>query len=174
MARHPRWVRRFLPPEDLAALQEAIAAAERQTSGEIRVHLERRLPRGRPSPPAGGRAPAAGGRAAAAAGADPALERAGEVFVRLGMTRTAGRNGVLVYLAVEDHRLAIVGDQAVHAVVGDGYWAGLRDAMAALLRAGRPRDALLTAVGQVGRTLRERFPRRPDDRDELADQVSLG
>jgi uncharacterized membrane protein len=152
---HPRWARRLLSDDDLTAIARAVAAAEQQTSGEIRVHLERRLPRVRGAP------------------AGDALARASEVFMQLGMHATAERNGVLIYLAVEDRKLAIAGDAGVHARVGDAYWQRVRDAMVEHLGAGRPRDALLHAVTEAGDVLRRFFPRRPDDRNELGDEVSL-
>jgi uncharacterized membrane protein len=148
---HPTWTHRLLSDADLEAIAAAVAAAERETSGEIRVHLERRLPRG----------------------TSDALVRAAEVFTTLGMQRTADRNGVLIYLAVDDHRLAIIGDAGVHAHVGDAYWQGVRDAMVERLRRGEARDAVLHAVTEAGRVLRRHFPRRPDDTNELSDRVSL-
>ncbi|MBI2217832.1 MAG: hypothetical protein HYU51_11085 [Candidatus Rokubacteria bacterium] len=69
--------------------------------------------------------------------------------------------------------LSIFGDEGVHARVGDGYWARTRGLMVERLRAGAPRDAVITAVGEVGRVLAEHFPRRPDDVNELSDQVSV-
>ena len=153
--KHPRWTRQLLSAADLEAIAAAVAAAEHETSGEIRVHLERRLPR-------------AGG-----APAGDALARATEIFTRLGMHATSERNGVLIYLAVEDRKLAIAGDAGVHARVGDEYWQRVRDAMVERLRRGEPRDAVLHAVTEVGQVLRRFFPRRPDDRNELTDQVSL-
>jgi uncharacterized membrane protein len=102
---------------------------------------------------------------------DP-LARARAVFVSLGMERTAQRNGVLIYLAVNDHRLAIVGDEGVHARVGDGYWERIRDFMVERLRAGRPAEAVLGAVDEVGRVLAQYFPPRRDDVDELPDRLS--
>jgi uncharacterized membrane protein len=155
MTRHPRWARALLSDADLDAIAAAVAAAERETSAEIRVHLERRLPRPRGAP------------------AGDALARAAEVFTRLGMHATAERNGVLVYLAVDDHRLAIAGDAGIHARVGDEYWQRVRDAMVERLRRGEARDAVLHAVTEVGAVLRRFFPRRPDDRNELSDRVSL-
>jgi uncharacterized membrane protein len=152
--RHPRWTHALFSDDDLEAIAAAIAAAERETSGEIRVHLERRRP-----PEAGPGEP---------------LARATEVFARLGMRATAERNGVLIYLAVDDHELAIAGDEGVHARVGAGYWERIRDAMVERLRRGEAREAVLHAVGEVGEVLRRCFPRRPDDRNELSDRVSLG
>jgi uncharacterized membrane protein len=151
--RHPRWTRALFTAADLEAIAAAVAAAERETSGEIRVHLERRLPRGT-SP-------------------GDALPRATELFTRLGMHATADRNGVLIYLAVDDHQLAIAGDAGVHARVGDEYWQRIRDAMVERLRRGEARAAVLHAVSEVGAVLRRFFPPRPDDRNELSDQVSL-
>jgi uncharacterized membrane protein len=153
--KHPGWTRALFSEADLEAIAAAVAAAERETSGEIRVHLERRLPRARGAAPA------------------DALARATEVFTRLGMHATSERNGVLVYLAVEDRKLAIAGDAGVHARVGDEYWQHVRDAMVEHLRGGRPRDAVLHAVAEVGAVLRRFFPRRPDDRNELSNQVSV-
>jgi uncharacterized membrane protein len=153
--RHPAWTHRLLSDADLDAIAAAVAAAERETSGEIRVHLERRLP-----------------RRGAASG--DALARAAEIFSALGMQATAERNGVLIYLAVDDHVLAVVGDAGVHARVGDDYWPRVRDAMVERLRRGEARDAVLHAVTEVGLVLRRLFPRRPDDDNELSDRVSLG
>jgi uncharacterized membrane protein len=152
MAGHPRWVQRVFSAGDLQAVAGAIAAAERGTSAEIRVHLEHRLPR--------------------RAGGD-ALARARRVFEDLGMHGTAQRNGVLVYLALADHRLAVVGDDGIHARVGDGYWTRLRDLLVARLREGRAREALVEAIVEVGRVLGQHFPRGPDDVNELSDEVSV-
>jgi len=149
--RHPRWTRTLFTHDDLEAIAAAAHEAERGTSGEIRVHLERRLPR-----------------------ASDALTRAGHVFTRLKMDATAERNGVLLYLAVEDRKLAIVGDQGVHARVGDEYWRRVRDAMVERLRVGAARDAIVHAVLDVGLVLAKFFPPRPGDVNELSDDVSLG
>ena len=102
------------------------------------------------------------------------MTRAIERFERLGMHRTALRNGVLVYVAIEDRKLAVIGDAGIHARVGAAYWEGLTEALVAHLGAGRARDGLMTAVHAVGETLRRHFPRPPDDRNELSDEVSLG
>jgi uncharacterized membrane protein len=134
---------------DLEAVRRAIVEAEAATSGEIRVHLDARCP------------------------GDP-MARAVALFERLGMTRTAHRSGVLIYLAVEDRKLAVIGDAGVHARVSDEYWESLKEMMVAHFRQGRPRDGITSAVRDVGETLRRHFPRAPDDRDELSDEVSLG
>ena len=148
MARHPRWVRAFLAEADLDAVARALAEAEGRTSAEIRVHLDHRCP-------------------------GEAVARAVAVFERLGMHETAERHGVLIYVSVADHKLAVLGDQGIHTRVGQAYWEGLVEAVLAHFRAERPRDGLLHAVGEVGAVLSRHFPRRPDDVNELSDQVSI-
>lgn len=149
MAEHPGWVRAFMTEEDLEAVVRAVAEAERGTSGEIRVHLDPRCP------------------------GDP-MRQASTVFERLGMARTAQRNGVLIYLAIEDRQLAVLGDTGIHERVAPDYWDRLFATLVAHLREGRPRDGLTAVVREVGETLRRHFPRARDDRDELSDEVSLG
>jgi uncharacterized membrane protein len=144
----PGWVRRFLGPDDLDAVARAVGEAEAGTAGEIRVHLDARCP-------------------------GDAMARAIELFERLGMTRTALRTGVLIYVAVQDRKLAVIGDAGVTARVSGDYWGRLRDTLVAHFREGRPRDGLVAVVREVGETLGRHFPRGRDDRNELSDQVSL-
>ena len=156
MPHHPRWARRLFSRADFEAVAAAVNAAETRTAAEIRVHLERRVPRARRAP------------------SGDALPRARDVFVALRMHETALRSGVLIYLAVEDRKLAIVGDEAIHARVAPGYWDAIRDRMVERLRAGAACDAVVQAVHEVGTVLAREFPRRSDDVDELPDDVSLG
>lgn len=155
MLGHPRSVSRTFSRADLDAIVAAVRAAERRTAAEIRVHIERRVAQGRHGP-------------------HDAMVRARVVFAGLKMHETALRAGVLIYLAVEDHKLAIVGDDGIHARVGDGYWQGLRDRMVERLRGGAAREAVVQAVAEVGAVLAREFPRRPDDVNELPNEVSLG
>jgi uncharacterized membrane protein len=148
MARHPRWVRKFLSEADLDAVRHAITEAETGTSAEIRVHLDHRCP-GEP------------------------MARAVAVFERLGMHRTAERHGVLIYVAVADRKLAVIGDQGIHERVGEAYWQRLAADVTRHFREERPRDGFLHAVRELGEALRRHFPRRPDDRNELRDEVSI-
>jgi uncharacterized membrane protein len=155
MPRHPRWARRFLSEADFDAITRAITTAEARTSAEIRVHLEPRVPR-RPFQ----RRP-------------DVLVRAQRVFRQLGMHKTAERHGVLIYLAVEERRLAVVGDAGIHGRVGDRHWNRVRDLMIAELRENAPRQALEHAIAELGGALAEHYPRRRDDRNELSDEVSV-
>jgi len=148
MPPHPRWVQQFLSEADLAAVTRAVEDAERVTSAEIRVHLDHRCP-------------------------GEAMPKAIEVFERLGMHATAARSGVLIYVAVADRKLAVIGDLGIHERVGDAYWQRVVDEMLGHLRASRPREGLVQAVRDVGAALRSHFPRQGDDRNELADDVSI-
>ena len=149
MARHPRWVRALLSDDDLAAIARAVAEAEGHTSAEIRVHLDHSCE-------------------------GDALQQAIKVFERLGMHRTAARNGVLVYITVTDRKLAVIGDKGIHERVGEAYWQGLVAAVRERMRQQQPRDGLIHAIAELGRELSRHFPRHPDDKNELSDQVTLG
>ena len=148
MARHPRWVRKFLSDDDLAAIAHAVREAEGRTSAEIRVHLDHRCK-------------------------EDALQKAVAVFERLGMHKTADRHGVLIYVAVTDRKLAVIGDRGIHECVGEDYWRRVAAAVTDHFRNERPREGFLHAVGDVGEMLARHFPRRPDDQNELSDQVSI-
>jgi uncharacterized membrane protein len=141
-------VRAFLPDEDLKAIERAVAQAEEHTSAEIRIHLDHACP-------------------------GDALQRAIKIFERLGMHKTAHRNGVLVYVSVTDRKLAIVGDTGIHERVGEVYWQGLVAGVLLRMREQGPRDGLVHAVAEVGRALGHHFPRRPGDKNELSDEVSV-
>ena len=148
MARHPKWVRALFSDDDLAAIARAVAEAEAHTSAEVRVHLDHSCE-------------------------GDALQQAIKVFERLGMHRTAARNGVLVYISVTDRKLAVIGDKGIHERVGEAYWQGLVAAVRERLRQQQSRDGLVFALAEVGRELSRHFPRRPGDKDELSDEVSL-
>src|SRR5438270_10904221 len=135
---HPDWVHTGFSERDLDDIAAAVSRVEAAATAEVRVHLERRVPRRR-----------------------DALVRAQEVFRRLHMDTTRHRNGVLVYLALEDRKLAIVGDAGIHARVGDAYWEGVRDLMVRHLRAEAPRDAVVHLVEDLGRVLVQHVPPRP-------------
>lgn len=127
---------------------EAIKAAEMNTSGEIRLHLEERCK------------------------AD-AVTRAKEVFEKLGMTATEQRNGVLFYLAVKDHKFAILGDKGINDLVPAGFWDSVRDMMQDHFRHGRFLQGLCEGIEQAGHELKEFFPCREDDVNELDDDISF-
>ncbi|MGD9549233.1 MAG: TPM domain-containing protein [Candidatus Krumholzibacteriia bacterium] len=143
--------RRFFSPEERSRIAAAIGEAEELTSGEIRLYLERGVNDG---------------------AADP-YARARQVFAGLKMHETAERNGVLIYLAVRSRRFAIVGDEELHNRVGEGYWTGIRDLMAEEFADGRFTEGLVAAIAAIGEKLGRHFPHRPDDVNELPDDIAF-
>ena len=153
---HPKWVQSVFSEQDLGDIAAAVGRVESSAAAEVRVHLEPRLPK-----PTGNATP------------DPFV-RAVALFQQLGMHRTRLRNGVLLYLALEDRKLAIVGDEAIHARVGPAYWDRVRDLMVERMRGHAPREAVVRAVEEIGRVLTKHFPRTPGSGGgELSNEVSL-
>jgi len=145
--------RQFLSEAEQEQLRAAVAAAEKRTSGEIRLHLERDVP---------AKAPVNG----------DAYLRAREVFAGLKMHETAERNGVLVYLATRSRRFAVLGDEQLHQRVGEAFWNDVRDLLAARFREDRFLEGLCEGIALVGEKLRAHFPHRTDDLNELPDEIS--
>ena len=139
----------FLQALDHAAITAAIAQAERTTSGQIRVHVSHR-------------------------DVADALLAARERFAKLDMHKTSARNGVLIYLAPEAHKYAVVGDEGIHGKCGeDEFWKSVVGVtMRPLLKEGRFTDAIVAAVGEIGRELAIHFPpQRGQGSNELPDAV---
>ena len=128
-------------------LVEAIAVAEKNTSGEIRVHIEK-------------------------ACKGEALERAKEVFEKLGMTATEARNGVLIYIAEESHKFAIIGDAGIHEKVGADFWDHSKDLMLAHFNNGEFVVGIKEAVLSCGEALKKYFPYQKNDSNELSNDIS--
>lgn len=141
--------REFLPEEQARQVVDAIRTAEKDTSGEIRVHIER------------------------VCKGDP-LKRAVALFNALKMYRTAARNGVLVYLAYESRKVAIIGDKGINDVVPEGFWDAAYGEMATKFREGDFAGGLCGAVRTIGRSLKEYFPYMEDDVNEQSDEISFG
>lgn len=140
----------FLKALEHDRIVAAVAAAERRTSGQIRVYVSRRSP-------------------------EDVLALARERFTELGLTRTRDRNAVLLLLAPSVRRVAVVGDVGVDARCpgGPAYWQGVIDAMCIPLRAGDYTGAIVGAVGTIGALLAEHFPANPQgaQANELSDDV---
>jgi uncharacterized membrane protein len=132
---------------DDARVVSAIAAAETRTSGEIRVVVSQRSIE------------------------DPLAEAARQ-FEKLGMTATAARNGVLIFVAPRSHTFAVIGDRGVHEKCGEPFWRALADAMRDRFKAGDFTAGVVLAIERAGALLAEHFPRQPDDRDELPNAVA--
>lgn len=135
--------------EEEALVVAAIRNAEKNTSGEIRVHID-------PSSDKG------------------ALDRAKEVFVQLKMNETAAQNGVLFYLAVKEHQFAILGDVGIDKVVPDDFWDTTKDIVLAEFRKGDFAKGLQLGIEAAGEKLKTYFPYQSDDINELSDEISKG
>ena len=141
--------KRFLAGLDLAAVEAAIREAERSTTGEIRVAV---LPRLR-------------------GGLEKAVRPAAE---RLGMTRTSGRNGVLILVEPSRRAFLVWGDIAIHANVGDAFWQEVATAIEDRFRAGDFTGGLVRGIEAAGRGLVAHFPRGPGTHpNELPDSVDV-
>lgn len=139
----------FFTPEEKAKIKQAIAQAEKQTSGEIRVHLESTC-------------------------AEEVLDRAAFIFEELDMHETAQRNGVLFYLSYEDKKFAILGDAGINKVVAPNFWDQIRDELRASFAQGRFAEGLIKGITAAGAQLQQHFPYRRSDENELSNDVSYG
>lgn len=128
----------------VAAIQEA----EKNTSGEIRVHFENHCKK-------------------------EVMDCALRVFTELKMHKTALRNGVLIYIALEDKKLAILGDAGINAKVPEHYWDRIKDTMIEKFKAGQICEGVCEAVLAVGQELKAFFPYHSDDVNELPDEISF-
>jgi uncharacterized membrane protein len=142
--KHPK---KFFSSEEQERIVEEIRKAEDRTSGEIRVHLD-------------------------CCSGEILLDKAKKVFHQLGMTRTKSRNGVLIYLATEDRRFAILGDEGIHRVVPENYWEDVKERMQKQFREGRLCEGICQGIREIGEKLKAHFPVEPDDRNELPDSIS--
>ncbi len=139
-----------LSPDQQEQIIAAIRQAERETSGEIRVHLEATCP-----------------------GGDP-LKRAVEVFQHLGMHQTTAQNGVLFYLAHQDRKFAVLGDKGIDAVVPADFWVSTKDLMRQHFAENDYATGLSRGIERAGQHLKTFFPRATDDTNELPDDISFG
>jgi uncharacterized membrane protein len=138
---------KFFTPEEEVRIIAAIQEAERNTSGEIRVHIEK-------------------------ACKGELLEEAAKTFQRLGMHETEARNAVLIFLAPERREFAIIGDKGINQVVPPDFWQAERDLMLGYFRQGAFAQGICAAIEQVGEKLKEFFPFQADDTNELPDDIS--
>lgn len=128
---------------------DAIASAEKNTSGEIRVHIERTCKK------------------------DP-YQEAVEAFERLGMTKTEQRNGVLILVSLDDHKFAIIGDKGINEKVPENFWEQTKDLMIGHFKEGRIADGIVEGIEDAGMQLQKYFPYQKDDENELKDDISYG
>lgn len=137
----------FLTSQEEEEIVEAIRIAECDTSGEIRVHIERNCD-------------------------IDVYEHALEVFHILKMDNTKAQNGVLIYVTVDNKSFVILGDQGVNNIVGADFWNSTRDKMAKHFKSGNFKQGLIDGVKEIGKVLSHHFPWKHDDRNELHNTIS--
>jgi uncharacterized membrane protein len=142
-------VNTFFTKEQQSAIVQAIADAEKATSGEIRVHLDSSCK-------------------------GNVLDYAAYVFKKLKMHKTALRNGVLIYLAVNDRKFAILGDAGINTRVPEGFWDQIKEVMSANFVKGDFTNGLTQGIQMVGEKLKVYFPIKANDTNELSNEISFG
>jgi uncharacterized membrane protein len=138
----------FFSKEQQAQILASVREAEKETSGEIRVHIESSLK-------------------------GDLLDRAAWLFNKLGMYKTAERNGVLFYLAIDDRRFAILGDAGINAKVPAGFWDSISEHLMKNFKEGKFTEGLSEGIILAGKQLKTHFPYTKDDVNELSDEISF-
>ncbi|HEY8182639.1 MAG TPA: TPM domain-containing protein [Thermoanaerobaculia bacterium] len=138
----------FLEKLDQDRIVKAIQNAEEQTSGEIRIHVQPK------------------------SGSD-IRQFAERTFERLGMTKTALRSGVLLFIASEENRFVILGDRGIDQKVPAGFWDEIAAKLTIRFKNGEFTDGIVEAINAAGMHLKEYFPRATDDVNELPDQINV-
>ena len=139
----------FLGKENEILITKAIEGAENQTSGEIRVHVESLCK-------------------------EDVLDRAAWLFKKLKMHETKERNGVLIYLSVNDRKFAIIGDSGINKVVPEGFWDEIKEMMISHFSKGEFALGLINGIEKTGEQLKQYFPWQENDVNELSDEISYG
>jgi uncharacterized membrane protein len=142
-------VENFLTLDEENEIVEAICIAERNTSGEIRVHIENSTT------------------------LDP-FDRAMEVFHYLNMDQTELKNGVLIYLAVEDRTFVICGDKGINDLVTTDFWDTTKDVMVSYFKQNQFKQGLIEGILRAGEQLKTYFPWQEGDVNELSNEISKG
>lgn len=139
----------FLSAQEEQEIILAIRQAEKNTSGEIRVHIE-------------------------ATSTLPHAQRALEVFQMLKMFNTQQQNAVLIYVAVEDHKFVIYGDNGINKVVPKNFWDSTKNRMQEQFKLGNFKQGIVAGILSAGEELKAHFPWHIDDENELSDEISKG
>lgn len=132
----------------MAELDAAIKTAEKNTSGEVRLYVEDKCK-------------------------EDVLDHAAFLFEELEMHKTELRNGVLFYLAMQDHKFAILGDGGINAKVPKDFWENIKEAMLAHFKEGRFAEGLKQGIDMAGKALAEHFPYQDGDINELSDDIII-
>jgi uncharacterized membrane protein len=138
----------FFTSEDKKLILDAIKEAEKETSGEIRLHIDNYCE-------------------------EDVLDRAAWLFSKLGMEKTEAGNGVLFYVAVKDRKYAVIGDVGINAKVPEGFWDCVSELLSRNFREGKFTEGLCEGIILAGRQLKTHFPYNKEDVNELSDEISF-
>ena len=139
----------FFNEQERKKIVAAITNAEAMTSGEMRLHVEAKCK-------------------------GQVLQRATQVFYQLGMDKTKHANSVLIYLAHEDRKFAIIGDKGIDAVVPANFWDGTKEVMRGHFKQNEFLQGILFAIEETGSHLKQYFPLEANDKNELTNEISEG
>jgi uncharacterized membrane protein len=142
-------VQKYFNEENKLQITNAIRVAELNTSGEIRVHIEKHCK-------------------------GDVLDQAAYIFGKLEMHKTKLRNGVLFYLAIEDHKFAILGDSGINQKVPEDFWEITKEIVLAKFKEGNLTAGLADGILMAGEQLKKHFPYQLDDKNELSNDISFG
>lgn len=142
-------MKKIFTPEQEKQLISAIEAAEKNTSGEIRVHIESKC-------------------------FGDAIGKAQKIFNKLGMNKTDLKNGILIYLAFESKTFAIIGDKGINDKVASDFWDKTKDGMLENFKQSKFLEGLIFGVNEAGNKLKEFFPYQDSDKNELTNDISFG
>lgn len=140
-------VENFLSAKEEKEIVKAIRQAEQNTSGEIRVHIEKTAKISH-------------------------YLRVQEVFENLKMYKTSERNGVLFYVAVDDRKFVVYGDEGINKVVPANFWNITKEVVQEKFQQGYFKEGIIAGVLKAGEELKNHFPRQIDDVDELSNEIS--
>ena len=141
--------RKFFNEQQKKVIQKAIANAELNTSGEVRVHIDEKCK-------------------------NDVLDQAANVFKKLKMHKTELRNGVLFYLSVNDQKFAILGDKGINEKVPVDFWDTIRDILLQHFKQQQFTEGLCKGIEMAGEKLKMHFPHQTNDTNELNNEVSFG
>jgi uncharacterized membrane protein len=140
---------KFLSEEDQKLVVSAIGVAEKNTSGEIRLHIEDKCK-------------------------EDLMDHAAFIFEKLEMHKTEQRNGVLFYVSIEPHGFAILGDAGINQKVANNFWDEIKENVIANFKEGNYAKGLADGIIKAGEQLKANFPYQTDDVNELSDEISFG
>jgi len=139
---------RFLSREQEEEIIKSIRSAEEKTSGEIRVHIQKKLK-------------------------GPLMDHAAKVFRELKMDQTDARNGVLIFIVPSSRQFCLLGDSGIDRVVPENFWEDIKDDLSLHFRENRMAEGLIVNIRRIGEKLKAHFPIKTDDKNELPDTISF-